>query len=355
MLQAAPAPPPLAAPPRYEELLDARGRTIVVRFFAAGSAPAAFSIDAAPVRLHLTPQNAGAQTIELHAVQRGIVASAVQSDPKAPRYREQQAELDFQLPATASAAMYSVGIDMPQPHARPVPDLAFVPGSLQDADLMETRKRYLGRAVYVLGGLGLHCAHVDRAGVTIDIGVRSLSVLHVSGVQRGSGAGAIFSLGSAARYRETPALYLALEPLTFTFDASVAKNDIDGILTSAEGPVSANEIHARSMDVAEHPHACGAFTASFSGGWDAERTLSTRNAGGGWPQPLVAAIRKGAVQNGWSRDMVAAALGYPSVYGTPAQMNLLNVWPYAEPAPFYHAVTFAGGRVVKYEPPGELP
>jgi hypothetical protein len=53
--------------------------------------------------------------------------------------------------------------------------------------------------------------------------------------------------------------------------------------------------------------------------------------------------------------MVAASVGYPSIYGTAAQMRRLGTWEYVLPAPFSYTVKFEDGKVVSYKPPGRLP
>jgi len=74
-----------------------------------------------------------------------------------------------------------------------------------------------------------------------------------------------------------------------------------------------------------------------------------------WPLADRQAVERGTVIAGMSREMVAAAIGYPPIYGDAQTFNGLDTWTYDEPAPFRHEVFFKDDRVVRYDPPGELP
>ncbi len=53
---------------------------------------------------------------------------------------------------------------------------------------------------------------------------------------------------------------------------------------------------------------------------------------------------------------IAYIAGYPTVYGTAAEMNRLTGWNDILPAPFGFSVTFdRDGRVATYRLPGDLP
>ena len=67
------------------------------------------------------------------------------------------------------------------------------------------------------------------------------------------------------------------------------------------------------------------------------------------------AINDGTVLTGMTYDMVVASVGYPSAYGTAAQMRKLTTWEYVLPAPSSFTVKFKDGKVVFYDPPRMLP
>lgn len=349
-MQAA-VPPLIAAPLLRHAYLEARGRVIILRYAFSGRSPQPFSVD--PSRLHVVLSREGSgPSLVLNTSMNGVVES--HESKMGPVYSEQVAQIEFPLPATTDAALYTVKVESPQGIDEPYPAMAYIPASGNDTELAKLRAAYTGRPAYVLGGLSIHCVNPGRPNTSIDAGVEPLSKLQVADVERSDGEGQTFSFESASRYRETPQTYLAVEPLVFRFSPSFSTRDI-GVGIYATGPITPQEINSLEVDVQQHPEKCGAFTTSFSGMWDVARSLSSSNPAAGWSAQTVASVRKGVVAVGWTRAMVATALGYPSLFGTIDEMNRLEYWPYEEPAPFSHYVTFANDRVVKYEPPGQLP
>jgi len=105
-------------------------------------------------------------------------------------------------------------------------------------------------------------------------------------------------------------------------------------------------------------HYCSAGYTEFSDTWDFERTFalkSTLLSHPEWSAKDRAAINAGTVLVGMTKDMVVASVGYPSVYGTSAQMLKLDTWEYVEPVPASFTVKFKNGRVIEYDPPHMLP
>jgi hypothetical protein len=62
-----------------------------------------------------------------------------------------------------------------------------------------------------------------------------------------------------------------------------------------------------------------------------------------------------SIRLGLTHEQVAQIDGFPSVYAKKADLMRMAEWRYDRPAPFSSVVTFEGDRVVKYQPPGNLP
>ncbi len=99
-----------------------------------------------------------------------------------------------------------------------------------------------------------------------------------------------------------------------------------------------------------------AFYALAADPFHVERLLSLRPPiDKTWPPRFRDAIAKGAVMVGMSRAMVAASIGYPTIFADIAGLQKMDVWRYDAPAPFSSSVYFQNGVVVRYDPPGNLP
>jgi hypothetical protein len=95
-----------------------------------------------------------------------------------------------------------------------------------------------------------------------------------------------------------------------------------------------------------------------SDAWDMERRfslVSMQQAHPEWNAAMRDAVVAQNVLPGMTRDMVAWSQGYPSVEGTVAAMNALDVWHFEQPPPSSSTVYFRDGRVVRIDPPGRLP
>jgi len=97
---------------------------------------------------------------------------------------------------------------------------------------------------------------------------------------------------------------------------------------------------------------CKRYVRWFADPWEARRVLVTRSPFDHpeWPAQYREAVLAGKVLKGMSHDMVANALGYPSVYGSIEDLDRLAHWDYDEPAPWGPSVGFNGDRVVEYDP-----
>ena len=74
-----------------------------------------------------------------------------------------------------------------------------------------------------------------------------------------------------------------------------------------------------------------------------------------WSDAFCAAARRSTVVAGMTPEMVATVWGYPSVFGSRAEMAAFDTWTYVRPTPFGHAVHFRNGLVDSVTLPKNLP
>ncbi len=92
--------------------------------------------------------------------------------------------------------------------------------------------------------------------------------------------------------------------------------------------------------------------------WDLQRRFSLSNPFRtllGLTPRFRRAILAGHPVPGMTPDMVAWAYGWPPLRKPLAQMRRMSVWEYPGAAPFSSSVVFRNGRVLRFEPPGNLP
>jgi hypothetical protein len=208
---------------------------------------------------------------------------------------------------------------------------------IADANVERLNREYQGRDVYVLGDFVPTC---DAAGgYETNVALDRTTPLHVQRIVRLYGASASWGIGPmASRETDSGTKYVAVNPILVIFDGRK-----DGDVLS-EPPFAG--------------HGCFDAYAEFADAWDYERTFAKTSAllaHPEWPAVVRDAIKSGNVLLGMTYEMVAASVGYPSIYGTAAQMRRLGTWEYVLPAPFSYTVKFEDGKVVSYKPPGRLP
>lgn len=211
-----------------------------------------------------------------------------------------------------------------------------VPERTSDADVA---RRLVGKDVAVYGPLELACG-LRTLGTTAKVVLRPGSRLRVASVRRERGTAALLGLGSGAMaLADTAFRYKAIDPLRVTFDTSV-RPSIAGQALRAGTREQADAGRSEMMG-----GGCQSLTLAAADAWDLDRLLA----------PVPAAALAGPVRPGLTHEQVALALGFPSVYATKTDLLARPVWRYDMPAPFSSTVTFADDRVVRYDPPGNLP
>jgi uncharacterized repeat protein (TIGR03803 family) len=215
-------------------------------------------------------------------------------------------------------------------------DVNSIPGLtpiVDDENVERLNREFGGRDVYVLGDFLPACAFAD--GSETNVAIDRTMPLHVKRIVRLYGASANWGIGPmVSRFLDTSDMYVAVDPILVIFDANK-----DGDVL-AEPPFAG--------------HDCVGGYAEFADAWDFERTLARASpllSHLEWPADVRKAINDGTVLTGMTRDQVIASVGYPSEYGTAAQMRKLDTWEYIEPAPSSFTVKFAHDKVVYYDPP----
>lgn len=214
---------------------------------------------------------------------------------------------------------------------------------VEDPDVDALSKKYGGRDVFSIGDFAPMCvlANGMLGGENGGHGVvpSSPPPLHIRSIVRLYGVSAVWGIGpDILRTLDSAADYVTSSPILVVFDGPRA----DGLLT---GPPFAGR-------------SCAAAYAEFSGSWDFERALSSRSIVSEhpeWDAKTLDAVAKHDVGVGMTRAMVIASVGYPSDYGTAAQLMKSDIWHYELPAPSAYTIRFKGDTVVKYDPPGQLP
>jgi hypothetical protein len=200
-------------------------------------------------------------------------------------------------------------------------------------------KKYEGRDVFAIGDFWPLCVF-SNGSEGEGIHPNAAAPLHVRSIVRLYGVSATWGIGpNILRTLDSAADYVTAGPIVVVFDTDrVDKALINQGFAGYGG--------------------CAAFYGEFSGSWDFERMLSLTNEAASHPEwsPVAAAeVKDHKVIVGMTRAMIIASVGYPSDYGTAAQMMKLDTWHYEMPTPFQYTVYFKGDKVVKYDPPGQLP
>ncbi|HLI95981.1 MAG TPA: hypothetical protein VKT72_07820 [Candidatus Baltobacteraceae bacterium] len=138
------------------------------------------------------------------------------------------------------------------------------------------------------------------------------------------------------------AAFTAVDPLVIVFDTPV---DANPTFSSGNGAT-----------MTSFSSSCTAMYALAADPWQLERMFSLHPPIDPlWPPAYRKAVQQHTVIPGMTHEMVAAAIGYPPVYGTPEEFDKLDDWKYVGPAPDGQEVVFKNGRVVRYDPPEMLP
>lgn len=228
---------------------------------------------------------------------------------------------------------------------------------VEDAELRRLRRKYAGRQVWGYGGIGGQCVQAD-SGESSAVGLdkaRPCRLVHLVRIRQtatqlsiGTRPGVLGGVAQSAFTMDYP-LVAILTPPAHTQVAGFSLARVHGRRHVRERP-DGEPIFQMSQ--------CHTLYNEFAGAWDFERTyslISPRQAGRHWPRVLRKAVLSGEIRRGMTPEMVAWTMGYPSAYGTAAQIKVQSVWQYDTLPPFHYDVDFQNGKVSSFRPDGELP
>ncbi len=227
------------------------------------------------------------------------------------------------------------------------------------------RRRFAGKTVYGYGPLTLRCGvdAIPYAGLN----TQPHTALRIARIERIVGG---VPLHAGYDSSDAAFAFKAIDPLRIVFDPAV-RPTIGG--ASFSYPVPSQSPPAVAVPVVPGPQRTAPMTPSplrtynhdmarsimdqikttgcrpldvfAADAWQLERLVTTIA-----PTPGLNSIRLGL-----THEQVAQIDGFPSVYAKKADLMRMAEWRYDRPAPFSSVVTFDGDRVVKYQPPGNLP
>jgi hypothetical protein len=271
----------------------------------------------------------------------GHPAPTVVDDQGAPLRFEQVAARPLSYEGTASVTTGETGLQFNRLGGKHLTvifpgfnDPRDVPGLyplVEDRDSRQMNVDYAGRRIWTRGAPSAYC------DVSCEFAPPDTE-LYVVGVYRTRGYAEDMAIRqSGGGYLEQPSSYRALDPLV------VALRDRGG-----RGP------RATAMPLPdEGPNAY----ATFSDAWDLERAYSLSSmteSHPDWPAATRNAIVAAKPKLGMTRDMIAWMLGYPSTYGTIAQLYKLDTWTFDGPPMtdmnYNFAFEFKNNRVAQCSP-----
>jgi hypothetical protein len=219
---------------------------------------------------------------------------------------------------------------------------------VEDDDLRRLQARYEGKRVWPYGDFQASCI-TDSATASGSMGMGRSASFVLRRVVRLYGLGMTLCIGPSGGLGNSE--FLARNPLVVVLDEP---RDIGftGMAWSGSGMPDLTEPGAGI------PKRCIGFYRHFADAWDVERAYSLVPATRAHPERPAAihqAVKAGHLQKGMTPDMVAWARGWPSEYGTMAEMRRWKNWRYDDLPPFSFWVRFRNGRVVNWGDDGRLP
>jgi hypothetical protein len=188
---------------------------------------------------------------------------------------------------------------------------------------LRAMQKYVGRTIYAYGGARVGCADRD-AVYDWHSGLRVVSVkresTRIDHVVTGTTLSELPGASRAFTFFAIHPVKLALKP-------------IPGTIPLGQNGVSSDR---------EIPCIPG---MRFADPWHAAVTITTS----------IPPARIDKIHIGSTRSEVLWLSGYPDAFGTAEQFEQMNRWDYHQSPPFSWYVRFRHDRVIRYQPPGQLP
>jgi hypothetical protein len=228
---------------------------------------------------------------------------------------------------------------------------------VDDKGVEAARAILAGRRMWPLGYVPVTCVAGPKILLSGSLApwatIRVLDVARLSNTVQQTNLGLLGNRQSDLR----ASAYWAINPLFIRFDLSTPPEIrldapvIQPRVTQRPSSVNPARTYEEAWNNIAHygSGACFNLTTMLSDAWEAGRTLASGSPLGqaNLPQQFRDAIIAGRVKIGMTPAMVAAAVGYPSRYGTAAKMLSLSTWEYENGVPWSFSVYFRRGRVVE--------
>jgi hypothetical protein len=322
-----------ARPLKLQPLLEGKGRVVTVDLESwTGQG---FTVDPSTVRLSLSNLDSTGPPLQLLANESGIQTAIV-------RDAIHSVSLNFSVPPGTAAGMYGAAIESRDARnvtmLSPGPELVYVSsaGDSPDGQLHDAIREFVGVTRYAAVEDELSCKNHPRDSLTVARGA-PLRAVSIHREEYRAGPGRFFREVGDPNYLEMQPLSVEFAPIEVRYTVGWG------------GPWINQKPTVFAL--------CGSLVATYADPWEMRRMLFERSPLNHpeWPAKVRAAVKDGTVIPGMTHEMVANAIGYPSVYATIAAMNRLRIWDYEAAAPFEQTVRFKGDRVISYDPPGQLP
>jgi hypothetical protein len=239
----------------------------------------------------------------------------------------------------------------------PRPEPEQLPGGiypvLEDAETEAMREKYEGKSVWAYSGFSLDAVMPDpKLSVSVGFSGRTAPAKFRRLLRLRLPRPVILSAGQFGGYiGETETAFAAYDPLIVLLEPTGASGSVSA---SAVGGLSPE---GEAMLQSPRKYALG-YYAVFAGAWDLERGISRMSltqASRGWSPTFRKAVLAGELRKGMTPEMVAWVQGWPSQYGTQAEVQRLDTWIYGDIPPYDVRVFFRNGRVTGWTEPVQLP
>ena len=213
---------------------------------------------------------------------------------------------------------------------------------LTEPTVKELKSQYEGKRVWCYGGPGAQCVATEP-GMSISLNGRVDVPLRIRHIDRIYMPRVEMAIGNATFISgERESAFVTDNPLVVIVDAPV-----NGLEFSSLSYVGDKDLE--KIDAVSDPRAhCLGFWNEVSDRWDFEREHSLSSplkSHPAWPAKMQNAVLNGEVISGMTREMVAWAIGWPSIYGTKNEILNLDDWTY-DNIPFRGHVYFKNDKVV---------